>query len=114
MKKSILITGPQGCGKTRLAIKLAERDGSYCVVDEAQLQQSPFNEFLARAMTVVVDECTNLACMKALISNDSVVIHEKGKATWTVPTPNFIFVTGDPNPVKEDGRRFIVIDLAGA
>ncbi len=115
MRKSILITGPQGCGKTKLAIELAENAGNYSVITEAFLYASRFNDFLAERATVVVDECTDIARIKHLASSDRIEIRERMKEARLIPAPNFIFVSGDPAALKldVDDRRFIAINLAG-
>ncbi len=116
--KAIVITGPQGCGKTQLAKVIADSLGGSVVVSMAVLSGT-FNTGWAFATTVVVEEFNpwlseQLATAKGLASSGELIVCEKGKADSLTKKPNFIFVTGDarPLPVTNTCRRFMVIDIS--
>jgi energy-coupling factor transporter ATP-binding protein EcfA2 len=119
MKRSLIIQGPQGSGKSTLAKTIADMVGPKTETVGAL----GFNKWLSEALcklpdTLIVEEFdpTNSEQMliaKSLIANDKITIGTK-ESIRTVPTPNFIFVSGSANPIKPEfaGRRFFIVDVA--
>jgi hypothetical protein len=53
--------------------------------------------------------------LKGLITNGETVVHRKNQEPKRVRSPNFIFCTSDPEPLKHlEGRRFRVIRMGTA
>ena len=114
--KAILITGPEGSGKTIIARALAMAcKSSWAVATEYEMK-NPFdcgNILEVRPEVLVVDEVSDLEWAKNLITNDKIEIHRKGKNPEIINAPNFIFVSGSVNPLKLDAnnRRFITLEI---
>jgi ABC-type hemin transport system ATPase subunit len=115
--RALVLAGPQGCGKTRLARKLAAEAGPYAEIS-AEAARCDFNlsRLLAhRLAVIIVDEATAATFrspeLRELITTDEAVAHGRGRPEELVPAPNFIFCTGDVNAVGElaGDRRFFVV-----
>ena len=116
-EKAVLIRGPQGSGKTTLAIKISRNRGGLvkyllgtdCLKGRFTLGTLLYDE----PATVIIEDFEpteeNLELMKPLISNDTITIEQKG----AVRTPNFILCSGNKDAIPHDikGRRYAVIDL---
>ncbi|MCK2095187.1 primase-helicase family protein [Thauera aromatica] len=116
---ALVLTGPQGCGKTTLARQIAAAHGSYREIDATELD-SPFRLGAAldgEPSTLIVEgapaHAESLRRVKAMLTSDTVVAERKGMAPKPVNSPNFIFCTGDANPLNlgPDDRRFRVVRL---
>ena len=119
MKKSIIIQGPQGCGKRQLAKTIAGMIGRpYSIITMAELCGSAFalSRILIEEPKAVIIEGFNgtnaeMSFVKQLVSNDKLEIPVKGGMPYTITTPNFIFCTGNADllNINGDDRRFILV-----
>jgi Holliday junction resolvasome RuvABC ATP-dependent DNA helicase subunit len=118
---AIIITGPQGCGKSTLAKAIADSCGGSMTITEGMLMFSGFAALYSindDVRTIIVDEVTekliNWNMLKSLICNKEIEVNRPHQETVIMPMPNFIFTTGHLNPLNIKGheRRFLVIDMA--
>ena len=114
--RALVLAGPQGCGKTMLARKLAAEFGSF-IEDDQRVLQSDFalGRVLARRPDVVVVDVVNAGLLdtraaKSLVSSEWVTAHRVGKSEEIVPTPAFVFCMDGPVP-RLDDRWFLAITL---
>jgi len=108
--KAILITGPVGCGKSRLARELAEwLGGTIAEMDDHELMGH--FAFAAEPNVVIVEECRNLDAIKRIVTSDMIRCERKGENPKEIPVPHIICTMLEPP--DEIGRRFIHIPLTG-
>lgn len=114
-----IITGPEGSGKTRLARKAAGTFGSFIETTMREISHSPFSisdKLSSLPNTVIVEEfdgSKDLEAAKMLAFSKSMIIHERMKPSRSAGTPNFIFISQLPMPLRHglDERRFMIIEL---
>jgi energy-coupling factor transporter ATP-binding protein EcfA2 len=116
----LVLVGPQGSGKTRLARALAGREGPYREIDSLEIE-SPFQSWMdADIKTVIVDGVARshraMHNLKTWISNPRMTVHRKYKEPESMPTPHFIFCTNASDlPVYlHDDRRLRIVHLNAA
>jgi energy-coupling factor transporter ATP-binding protein EcfA2 len=120
--QALVITGPQGCGKSTLARKIAEKHGTYIETDARQLETlRGLNDLMeSEPRTVICDGFPKSEDawprLKTLITNDTMKLTRQYGATKTVKAPNFIFCSEhiDPLPLGGRDRRFFLIELGEA
>lgn len=115
--QALVITGPQGCGKSILAREIAAAHGTFEEVDAIRMGE---HLGLSTAMegepkTLIVDGIPKMskAEIKALITSQTILVNRKFKMSKEVSTQNFIFCSGDANPIplEADDRRVRAVHL---
>lgn len=117
--QALVITGPQGCGKSTLARKIAEEHGSFIEVDASQLEtHQGLNDLLAsEPATLIVDGWPDnddtQDWLNTLIASDAVEVDRLYSAPKMVKVPTFIFCTNTAAalPLSATGRRFRVVRM---
>lgn len=96
--RTLVITGPQGCGKPTLARKIAEQYGAPFVETDATQIETPngLNDLLAsEPITVICDGVPERASaqsrLMAMIARGTAIVETGRGAPKTVRTPSFIF-----------------------
>ena len=124
-RQALVITGPQGCGKSVLARMLAAQFGTFVEGYGWQLTSAQgMSELLGNSPDVViVDECEPLfedqgnddsaAKLKQLITSREQCIRGPYGRVRTVPTPRYIFCSGHADflQAETNNRRFFLVDL---
>lgn len=121
--QALLISGPQGCGKSILARMLANQRGAFLEpsVHDIINKLKFAGLLLRRPKTLIVDECELLgkwlknaesrATFKQMLSSVEQCVPEKGQLVRIVP-PKFIFCTNLDNPPEAmTGRQFCWIRM---
>ncbi len=114
--QTLVITGPEGSGKTTLARKIAAQHGAFTEVGAHVFEElSTISRVLACAPATLIvegfptgEEAT--ARIKALVTQATVACHRKGQNPAEMASPNLIFCCTEI-PLRLD--RFFVIRLPG-
>lgn len=120
--RALLICGPQGSGKTQLAMTIAQQYGPFqeTYADVIQQRDSIDRAMRAGIKTLIVDECpAEFICaglppyLKSLITDKQVPFKADGKAVTLETPPRFIFCSSgiERFDLFRLDRRFFVIDM---
>jgi len=115
--QALVLCGPQGCGKTTTAQKLAGDVGPFYHADVIFFQEAFGLAPLAdgRIKTLIIEgwprTTQGLAILAALLSANEIRIDQRGKPAMTVPTPFLIICTEQPPEIHPDDRRFRIVNL---
>lgn len=121
MARALWIYGGQGNGKSLFFQRaIAPIFASHAVTVRDQFH-SYFNAWAHGIQLAIVEEFNGergaVARAKQMMTADELVIERQGKEPTRTPnTMNFIFLSGDMNPLPAcvDGRRFVVVDAPPA
>lgn len=119
--QAMVITGPQGWGKTTLARKIAAQHGTFAEIGVHELETyfGLGNALASEPDTLVVEgfptNAETIAKIKSALACSTVICHWKHQEPKAMKTPNFIFCSIDENPLHLDAqdRRFVIIKLNG-
>lgn len=116
--RALIIAGPQGSGKTRLARSIAVKHGTFIEIDlPVFLSVFALNEVLrARPATLIVDGFPStekaLNRVKEVITSPQMTVHMKFGPPIAITTPHLIFCSGNTHLWSEyEGRRFHIVTL---
>ncbi len=119
--RALVLVGCLNCG-IGVARQLAAAEGPFVHIDARDLE-SEFQNWLNPHIKTII--CKGLPTrveavtrLKRYVSNDQIEVNHKNRLAQMMPTPNFIFTTGDADalPLTHEDRRFMVVrmdDLAG-
>lgn len=112
--QALVITGPEGCGKTTIARQIAAACGTYEEISAEEFD-SPFglSPILKKEpKTLIIDGIPrNQLLLKKMIVNDQVQVNTKYQVPKVVSTTNLIICAGQSHWIESNDRRFYVIDL---
>jgi len=119
--KALIISGPQGCGKTSLAVDVAQAAGlsrSEYRLESANSISHPFglegalrtNPKVVIVEDVVPDEAF-FELAKVLASEDLIEVQPMGRDAYLAKSPIWIFTTNLPVELPKGSSPFTVITL---
>ena len=114
--QALVITGPQGAGKSVLAVEIAMKEGDFVEVFAHELDRNGgLDSAIANSPKVIICDgfptrAETLQRIKQMITEPTTRINVKYRTPATVNSPKFIFCTGDFDPIP-DSLRFAVVKL---
>lgn len=113
----LVLTGPQGCGKSRKAREIAEKHGPYAEVGESDLSSDNFIKCLeSGARTFIIDgvirEPKAAIAIKTMLSQPKIGVYVGSEQPMMLDSP-FIIITCQTDDAEEfsDNRRFHVVRM---
>lgn len=116
---ALILAGPQGCGKSRLAQLIGSRHGGVAGIDATHLSQpGHLNAVLRTQPTVLIVDGLpkgqeQMSAIKSLLGNPTVSIRPAySREKVSVKSPLVIICTNEivPQALREE-RRFRVVDM---
>lgn len=115
---ALILAGPQGCGKTRLAQLIGSRHGGVAGIDATRLSDpGDRNAVLSTMPTVLIvygmPKGQGFDELKSLLSSPKMSVRPPYQTTLaTVKTPMVIICTNEIVPqAMREARRFRVVDM---
>lgn len=111
---ALVITGPQGCGKSTLARELAQAQGAYAELDMSLVGKrfDVASVLRERPATIVFDghPVTDLQVntLKLMLSAEKLTVQgKKGSGSFEIPPPHIVITTTDETAAHRlfDGAR---------
>jgi Holliday junction resolvasome RuvABC ATP-dependent DNA helicase subunit len=118
--EALVIVGKQGSGKSILARQIAAKTGGHCREAGVHELERPFDRGILLADqpdTLIIDGLPKtrevIEMLKGLITSDTVLVDFPGQKSRIVKTPNFIFCSGDRDPLLAgmSDRRFHIVHI---
>ena len=111
----VVLAGPQGCGKSRLAQRIADSRGRYATVDAPDLVNKPVMNSILRGkpQTLIVDgdpSWEGFEVLKALLTSDATVTTRWWFLSSAVRTPDILLTTCN-EPLYRGMRRARVFPI---
>ena len=121
---ALILKGPQGAGKTTLTdlLRAIFHPAHVVSADRPEALLGKFNAHLREAIAVVADEAVFAGDpaannrLKALVTDGTITIEQKGLDSYTVPSHHRLIMTSNEDHVvraETDARRWAVFDVSG-
>lgn len=126
---ALVISGPQGCGKTVMARRIATSIGPFQEISfQALMNDEALKDHLSKdTAALIVDEidwdavalkAKTMGRLKDLITSATVRFRPPyGKESISMPMPKLIFTTNDTEPARlmcEGNRRLVLLELSAS